>query len=132
MGYSTYFSLEAEKDERYNLSICKALYDKLHDEIYMNLSFEDLDLTKYEYSDYNHVFFPDELYWEDWYSDMIQISKQFPECTFHLEGFGDDHDDWWQAHFKNGYGYQQMAVIPPFDPAKLRIEDTCLGIDEVI
>ena len=132
MGYCTYFSLDVENDQRYNLGICKALYDKLCEEIYTDLPFEESDLNEYKRFDYDDIFFTDELYWDDWYSDMVQISKQFPDCIFHLEGHGEDFEDWWEAHFKNGHGYQQMAIIPPFDPAKLKMEDTCLGIDEVI
>ena len=126
MGYDTHFSLEVDNDERYNLGICEFLSNAIYDEIFIHLFDEQ------EYFDYNHEFFYNELHWYDWYADMIELSKKFPDCTFHLEGFGEDHDDWWEAHFKNGHGYQQMAIIPPFDPAKLRMEDTCLGIDEVI
>lgn len=132
MRYCTYFSLAVDNDQRYNFGICKALHDKLWEETFIDLSFEEVDLNEYKYIDYDDVFFTEELHWYDWYTDMVELSKMFPDCTFHLEGRGDDYDDWWEAHFKNGHGYQQMAIIPPFDPAKLRMEDTCLGIDEVI
>lgn len=126
MGYDTYFSLEVDNDERYNLGICQALSKIIDDEIFVFYSAE------HKYFDYNDEFFNEALDWDDWYSDMVQISKQFPDCIFHLEGHGEDFEDWWEAHFKNGHGYQQMAIIPPFDPAKLKMEDTCLGIEEVI
>lgn len=128
MNYQTYFSLKVENDKRFKCEIIETLYN----EIYLDSPYKSFSDDECKDTDYDKVLFYDSLDWDDWYDTMIWLSKEFPECTFHLEGHGDDHDDWWEAHFKNGYGYQQMAIIPPFDPAKLRMEDTCLGIDEVI
>lgn len=127
MGYYTYFSLYVENDDKIKRQIAEDLYRIIWDEkcdLYSKDEYQDID--------YNDDIFCEDLKWYDWYDDMIDISKKYPNCLFHLEGFGEDHDDWWEAHFKNGHGYQQMAIIPPFDPSKLRMEDTCLGIDEVI
>lgn len=40
-----------------------------------------------------------------WYShekDMLTLSKEFPDVHFILEGKGEEHDDIWIKHFKNG------------------------------
>lgn len=46
--------------------------------------------------------------WEEsckWYShedDMREYSLDYPEVTFTLDGFGEEHNDVWRKWFKNG------------------------------
>lgn len=47
--------------------------------------------------------------WYDHDKDMIQLSKEFPDVTFYLEGNGEEQGDVWKAIFKNG----KSKVVKP-------------------
>ena len=42
----------------------------------------------------------DGMKWYDWNKDMSQFANEFPDVEFHLEGDGEDKDDWWVVLFK--------------------------------
>lgn len=59
--------------------------------------------------------------WYDHDADMLELSMQFPDALFYLEGKGDTWDDMWGHYYLNGWmqtgGIE--IVTHPFDPAKL-------------
>lgn len=57
----------------------------------------------------------DSMKWYEYYDDMKNMSQNFPEVIFHLEGDGEDPDDLWVADFMNGVGQIRNATIPPFE-----------------
>lgn len=40
--------------------------------------------------------------WYNYEIDIIEVSQQFPDCVFLLEGDGEDSLDYWREYFKNG------------------------------
>lgn len=40
--------------------------------------------------------------WYGFREDMINFSKQYPDILFILRGVGEENDDIWKEHFKNG------------------------------
>lgn len=59
--------------------------------------------------------------WYDHDADMLELSMQFPDALFYLEGSGDDRDDMWGHYYLNGWTQTDGVEIfmNPFDPAKL-------------
>ena len=55
-----------------------------------------------------------EMKWYDWEEDMSQLANEFPDVEFHLEGNGEDENDWWVALFK-GKREQIKYCSPPSD-----------------
>ncbi len=56
-----------------------------------------------------------------WYSceeDMLEVSKNFPNVMFTLEGEGEEQGDMWIDHFKNGKMQRRNVIytFEPFDP----------------
>ncbi|MBR3019507.1 MAG: hypothetical protein IKH57_20920 [Clostridia bacterium] len=51
-----------------------------------------------------HQYFPsfEACNWFSSDSDMISISKQFPNYTFKLHGIGERNEDIWDAYYHNG------------------------------
>lgn len=60
--------------------------------------------------------------WYDHEKDMLEMSKRFPQVTFHLRGSGESRDDLWEKHFRNGkiQVCEAEITITPFDPEKLK------------
>lgn len=58
--------------------------------------------------------------WYNYEADMNEISRKFPAVLFHVHGDGDSPDDLWEDHWQNGRRQLCAAVIPPFDPAKMK------------
>ena len=56
----------------------------------------------------------DEMKRYDWNKDMSQFANEFPDVEFHLEGDGEDKDDWWVVPFK-GKREQIKYCSPPRD-----------------
>ena len=55
--------------------------------------------------------------WKERDSDLIKISKKFPNITFRLEGFGSTPGDWWIAIYKNGK-YAKEFCWKPAEPSE--------------
>ncbi len=57
----------------------------------------------------------------DYDTDMIQISKLYPDAIFKLEGKGEDNGDMWINYYKNGLVQECPAriVFDDFDESKL-------------
>ena len=56
--------------------------------------------------------------WYSWSEDFVILSLLFPQIEFHVEGDGEDGEDFWRARFLNGK-FQHVNVefnFPEFDP----------------
>lgn len=49
--------------------------------------------------------------WYDHQKDMTQISKNFPDVVFTLDGVGEESGDIWKAMYKNGKSKRVRAEI---------------------
>lgn len=65
----------------------------------------------------DHFLFED-LKWYDFESDMIELSKKFPDIRFTLRGEGEDGDDRWIEYFFGGKS-QSTSVKFVFDDCTL-------------
>lgn len=55
--------------------------------------------------------------WYECDNDMAELSKQFPEYTFVLEGDGEEKQDWWIHWWENGYQSSSEAeIVAPQGP----------------
>lgn len=63
----------------------------------------------------------DSMKWYEYDEDMRELSKQFPDFLFTLEGDGEDPDDLWRAYYHNGKCQHCPARImyDPFDEGSL-------------
>lgn len=54
-------------------------------------------------------------------TDMINISKMYPDAVFRLEGKGEENSDMWVNYYKNGKVQECQAriVFDDFDESKL-------------
>lgn len=59
--------------------------------------------------------------WYEHDEDMRELSKKWPNVTFHLHGEGEENDDIWTATYVNGLCHHRAAqiIIESFDPDKL-------------
>ena len=98
MGYYTNFNLTMlpEPDINFGTEIMKAIAAKIDNKDPNDISDYDAEWC-----------LGDSLKWYDHDKDMIEVSKQFPDITFILDGEGEDNDDIWKAYYKNG----EMEVI---------------------
>lgn len=63
--------------------------------------------------------FEESLKWYDHTNDMIEISKQFPNITFILDGEGEERSDIWREYYCNGEweGVDAEIIFPePLNP----------------
>lgn len=72
----------------------------------------------YEFSG-SDIFIP-EAKWYDVDDDMFKLSRAFPEVLFHLWGNGEEADDLWTEHWRNGKYQHCHAEIPPYDEYEMR------------
>ena len=49
--------------------------------------------------------------WYNWTKDMKELSLNYPEVLFELEGKGEEQGDHWRAYFKGGKSQVVKAVI---------------------
>lgn len=57
-------------------------------------------------------FVMDDVYkWYDYYDDMHEVAKQFPDLEFIVTGYGEDRGDIWRAWFKGDKRAYQEAII---------------------
>lgn len=70
-----------------------------------------------------------EARWYEHQVEMAQVSKNWPEVAFQLEGDGEAGDDHWQEYFRNGkvHAVEGKPVFPEFDPEELAEPTRLIG-----
>lgn len=105
MGYYTRHTLTARgytPDQVDSISLALALKGILN---YALVSKPNVSNAELFYDCY------DEAKWYDQDEHMNDISRQFPNCMFCVEGIGEDLDDRWRAYYHNGKREYCMAKI---------------------
>ena len=121
MGYYTFYNLTVYSDDRELASkVQKALVEK---EL-IDYVFEEDPCFNWDYQTKSEMFtfYPrDMAKWYDCEEDMLEISRQFPDVRFTIDGEGEESRDIWEEHFLNGKCQYCPAdiVFPEFDPALL-------------
>lgn len=107
MGYYTRYYLEVRgcksKDE-YNI-LCEALRTK----DLVGYAFEPTGYIEDTRTQTFETY--DSVKWYTYESDMLEISKLFPQMTFMLSGVGEDPEDIWKAYYHNGESEMCEAVV---------------------
>lgn len=101
MGYETRFTGAVHGP--------KPIYDKFREDAERGdtkFGSYGFDLDFWFYSD-NY----DQMKWYDWQKDCEELSKDYPNLLFSLEGEGEDNDDIWKAWFRNGKSVVVRAKI---------------------
>ena len=64
----------------------------------------------------------DECKWYNHDTEMLDLSKKFPNVIFKLHGEGEETGDIWDTYYKNGkmQHCQAEMVIAPYDESKLQ------------
>ncbi|ASR77580.1 hypothetical protein SEA_PARADIDDLES_99 [Streptomyces phage Paradiddles] len=101
MGYYTDFTLSAEGRG--------PIYDKM---------MKQKDKIVFSQGDYDFILgewldrgYSQNLKWYDWEKDMKQLSREWPNVLFILEGDGEETGDLWKAWFRNGEMHKLEAKI---------------------
>ena len=104
MGYYTHYELVVHSEQditrETEIEINRAIAAKIHGEDPSDISDEAALWCLSE-----------ELKWYDHESDMLEISKQFPNFIFVLYGEGEEYDDVWCEYFANGECEEVRARI---------------------
>lgn len=117
MGYETIFSLSISGNNKDKSQVNAYLKKPDNPKFHGLLNLETIEGFIVE--SYNKTCIAK---WYDWESDMRKFSTLFPKVVFNLHGLGEDSEDMWIAHFRNGKMHLCKAVItyPEFDAKKLR------------
>ena len=124
MGYYTAFEVTIEKidpktftptwpkDQHKmpdNSEIPEELADRMH-EICEDLEFDRIDA------------FTGFAKWYDWEEELKELSKDYPEFMFTVEGSGEDAPDFWICWIINGKSQFERKELmhEPFNPKKLK------------
>lgn len=125
MGYATYYTLEVlDVDHKgYDaMQIAKYIQEKQEEDEFYAFASEISDFIESGSHDEEFVFDCDEeCKWDDHESEMIELSKTFPDIVFKLHGEGEENGDLWDQYFMNGRMQYCPAeiVYPPFDKTQL-------------
>lgn len=103
MGYYTNFEIEVSERQTEILEEIRDNHDYIAD------MFDDSGVSFDEYKWYEHE------------TDMIDISKEYPNVVFTLKGEGEESGDVWRKYFKNGKIQRCHAKITfdDYDESKL-------------
>lgn len=120
MGYTTWYEFSTKENKNKVSDIVSYMNQKyMEKDWYYPFSFDDyLD----DDDIYNFEIVCDE--WNKWYDhdeEMLELSKQFPETVFCLEGEGEESGDIWRTYYKNGKAQHCPAkiVFDEYDENKL-------------
>ena len=104
MGYYTDYYLEIDPEPNENLLnyVMKYWNKPLSDILENNV---DMETKWYEHDD-----------------DMLNLSAEFPDFVFILDGEGEGKDDVWRSFYKNGkhYTWKLKYTMPEFEESKLK------------
>lgn len=113
MGYCTTHNLKIHQIDK-DLS-----YDELESlETQINDYIRNHDDLSYAVADIEGDWKCDSCKWYDHIKDMVELSKQFPDVVFELEGDGEESGDMWKEYYKNGL-YQDcpaQIIFPGYNP----------------
>ena len=116
MGYYTDFHMDIRNKLGEFITKESPEYDKI------SVAFNKIFLGRDYDADSDNDYLEDVLdvaNWK-WYEcdkDMTELSKQFPEYTFVLEGDGEEKQDWWIHWWENGYqSGSEAEIIAPQGP----------------
>lgn len=94
MGYYTYFNLKVINDDEVSTERVRQASNRLKQEVLEEpLGDDEVDFAWLSY---------DCMKWYESSTDMIALSKEFPEMVFCLYGDGEESDDFWRAYYKDG------------------------------
>lgn len=111
MGYRSNFLLTAKP-------MTEDLYQRISDELKQYVPYIMCECME----DGAGVWLNEDDTWYSCQSDMIQLSKDFPDTFFELSVEGENHNDDWRAYFSDGK-YQvndALRLFWPFIPNELR------------
>lgn len=123
MGYYTYYSVEVldykgEPADRNTLVKMGKDLNKITDGYFCNVD---------NYGDYgiDDILGWESIKWYDYENDMLALSRLYPTYRFNLYGYGEERDDNWIEHFKNGRCVHRDGYIQyePWDPKVLEEEE---------
>jgi hypothetical protein len=117
VGYYTYYELEIRDEITFAKAkeILESLNKKIGWELFtLEAAAADEDIDPSE-TDYWDVCTEDEAKWYSWKKDMRELSIEFPEVVFGLEGKGEENQDWWYALFKKDKSTINCCVPPARD-----------------
>lgn len=97
----------------------------------LSKTIDDMDIFEDGYGDEWY------LYGGKWYehdTDMLNLSKKFPELLFTLNGHGEETEDMWYSYYYNGKLQHCPAKITydDFDFEKLKSVQNSLGDDVLL
>ena len=124
MGYYTQFDLRAHNvktQEEY-----EAIVEELKDyELYASEHDYGIFQNSHYYEDCKEAYFEsyEEYKWYDHISDMIKLSKIFPDVTFRLSGIGEEWDDRWYEYYYNGEVEECRAEVYFPTPVNIKWEE---------
>lgn len=136
MGYYTAFNMEVTKTEDSMLQLLRDVYigPQLSEEEQLevakalcgeNFYFdgcynEDRAKRSYAFSDeaWDYLISEDTMKWYDHDDDMMQLSVQFPNYYFLLNGQGEDHEDQWRKVYHNGKIICSQMIRMYFDEVR--------------
>ena len=101
MGYYTRFTASVHGP--------KPIYDKFVEDSKSEKTFSDYALELDFWLGMSNNY--DELKWYNWQRDCENLSKDYPNLLFVLEGEGEENDDMWKAWFRNGKSVVVRAKI---------------------
>ena len=117
MGYYTCYNMDVQGFK--NEAELKALTEKLQKKEILGYAL----MHDYRLDRDNHTASfdgYDAVKWYDHDTDMLEISREFPDMTFKLMGQGDDADDRWYTLYHNGTCECIQAEIVWPDPKEIR------------
>lgn len=105
MGYYTLYciSLEDGKEEQYNRML------------------KDIDaLMECSEMSANECIYSDK--WYNYEADMESLSRNYPDITVRLKGYGDDRDDVWQTFWHNGRSFTESVRFASYRDIKEQLQ----------
>lgn len=119
MGYYTQHNLKIHQIDDNKINNDDVLRTQLEDEINQYIS--EHENMKYAVGSITEDWECDVTKWYNHKSDMKELSMQFPNVVFELEGIGDEVGDMWKEYYKDGLCQDCTAIItyPEYDPRKL-------------
>lgn len=69
--------------------------------------------------EFEQASFEDCVKWYNMHEDMINLSKNFPDTLFQIDGYGEEAGDMTRTFFMGGKSMKAALSFEPFDKSKL-------------